>query len=85
MLAAFPARRQTGRVQYRARDTFCSHCGDTVVIAEPPPLRGFGWKFRKPKVEATRLEHADPSPDGEVFDGVDSACRRDPVRPGYPR
>ncbi|MHA3703828.1 hypothetical protein ACXR2U_16775 [Jatrophihabitans sp. YIM 134969] len=65
-------------MDYRPRPAPCSHCGDTVLIATRQPTKVLGIKFGKPAPD--RLEHADPSPDGELFDGVDDACHRAPVR-----
>lgn len=65
-------------MQFRTRPAPCAHCGDTVLVAEQTPLKLFGFRLGKPAV--SRLEHADPAPDGEVFDGVDDACHREPVR-----
>ncbi len=65
-------------MQYRTRPAPCTHCGDTVLVAERPALKLFGYSLGKPS--AGGLEHADPSPDGDVFDGVDDSCHRPPVR-----
>ncbi len=65
-------------VHHPRRDP-CSHCGDVVLVAEYRMGTLFGSKVgKKPKV---RLEHADPGPDGELFDPVDDGCRRPRVAP----
>jgi len=62
---------------YRPRPTPCLHCGDVVLIGETSGLRLFGMELgRQPRIG---LQHADPGPDGEVFDPVDDGCRRPPV------
>lgn len=74
--AGRPAYRCT--MQYRTRPAPCAHCGDTVLIAADTPLRLFGRRIGAAAV--ARLEHADPGPADEVFDGVDDACTRPRVR-----
>lgn len=83
MLVARAAVRQTGEVEHHTRPAPCSHCGDTVLLVSRAALKLFGLRVTKGEVD--RVEHADPSPDGEVFDGVDADCHRAPVVPGYPR
>ena len=59
---------------FQRRNAPCTHCGDVVLVSEDRLGKLFGLDMRrKPKI---RLQHADPSPDGEAFDGVDAACRR---------
>lgn len=68
-------------VNHRPRRARCSHCGDVVLIAERTNRTLWGMPFMRrvdPKNNIT-LEHADPGPDGETFDGVDDDCRRPPV------
>ena len=62
----------------RVRATPCTGCGDTVLVIERRLGRMLGMRLKDEPV--VRLEHADPGPDGKVFDGVDDACRRPPVR-----
>jgi hypothetical protein len=62
----------------RVRATPCTGCGDTVLVIERRLGRMLGMRLKDQP--AVRLEHADPGPDGEVFDGVDGACRRPRVR-----
>lgn len=64
---------------YQRRATPCTHCGDTVLVVEQQLGRLFGLTLRRAR--KPRLEHADPGPDGEVFDAVDAGCRRPPVAP----
>ncbi len=64
---------------HRVRPAPCSHCGDTVLVVEQHLGRLFG--VRAGRKVTQRLEHADPGPDDEVFDGVDDACRRSRVAP----
>jgi hypothetical protein len=64
-------------MDFRPRPAPCTHCGDTVLVATRPPTKLFGLKIGKGAIE--RLEHADPSPSGEVYDGVDDSCHRDRV------
>jgi hypothetical protein len=48
-----------------------------VLIGESTGLKLFGIDLRmKPRAG---VMHADPGPDGEVFDPVDDGCRRPPV------
>jgi hypothetical protein len=50
-----------------------------VLIGESTGLNLFGIDLRmKPRAG---VMHADPGPDGEVFDPVDDGCRRPPVAP----
>lgn len=62
---------------YHRRRAACTHCHDTVLVAERRVgmLLGFTVR-RKPTIW---FEHADPGPNGEVFDAVDDGCRRPPV------
>lgn len=76
--AATRSYRRRVTTEYRTRSAPCAHCGDTVLIAQTAPLKLLGFRFGK-EVES-HLEHADPSPGGEVFDGVDDACTRTRVR-----
>lgn len=63
---------------YQPRREPCSHCGDTVLVAEHSVGSLFGARFgKKPTF---RLEHADPGPEGELFDAVDGGCLRPRVR-----
>jgi hypothetical protein len=49
-----------------------------VLIVETRVSKMMGFTLRwAPKI---RLEHADPAPNGEVFDGVDDACHRARIR-----
>jgi hypothetical protein len=45
-----------------------------VVVVETHLGRLLGVLMRESPT--IRLEHADPSPEGDVFDPVDDACRR---------
>lgn len=72
----------TGRVEYHPRPAPCSHCGDKVLVVAHPPLKVFGLRLTRSAID--RLEHADPSPDDEIHDGVDADCHRAPVVAGYP-
>jgi hypothetical protein len=48
-----------------------------VLVVEKQIGKLFGLNLlRAPKIG---LEHADPSPGGDVFDAVDDGCRRPPV------
>ncbi|HEX2904047.1 MAG TPA: hypothetical protein VHO01_11385 [Jatrophihabitans sp.] len=59
---------------FHRRAAPCCRCGDVVLIGEVGALKMFGLDLRmKPKI---RLQHADPSTDGEIFDPVDEGCRR---------
>lgn len=65
-------------IAHHRRAAPCSHCGDVVLIAAKTGRKGYGFGFMrrvdaKPKLS---LEHADPGPDGEMFDAVDEGCRR---------
>ena len=62
---------------YHPRPARCSHCGDVVLVAEHRLAKLFG--SRVGKKSTIRLEHADPGPDGELFDEVDGGCHRQPV------
>lgn len=62
---------------FSRRHAPCSNCGDVVLIATYTAKKMFGRPVDKgPKIT---LEHADPSPEGEVFDPVDDGCRRQRV------
>jgi hypothetical protein len=61
-------------VRYHPRPARCTNCGDVVLVAEHSVGSIFG--LRVVKAPQIRLEHADPGPDGELFDGVDEGCRR---------
>lgn len=62
---------------YRRRPAPCLHCGDVVLISETSAPTLFGVVLgMRPSIG---LQHADPGPDGEVFDEVDEGCRRAPV------
>ena len=65
-------------MQFTTRPAPCSHCGDTVLVVAHQELKLAGLRVSKGHID--RLEHADPSPDGETHDGVDDACRRARVR-----
>jgi hypothetical protein len=63
---------------YRRRPESCTNCGDVVLIVERSLGKALGFRFlEKPKIQ---LEHADPAPNGEMFDAVDDGCRRKRVR-----
>ena len=63
---------------YQRRERPCSHCGNVVLVVEASMGTIFGARIgRKPRMG---LQHADPGPDGEVFDAVDDGCRRAPMR-----
>lgn len=49
-----------------------------MLVVERRLGRMLGMRLKDEPV--VRLEHADPGPDGELFDGVDGACRRPRVR-----
>lgn len=65
-------------VEHRPRPAPCTHCGDKVLVVVHQELKLFGLRIGKGGID--RLEHADPSPEGEIHDGVDDACFRTPVR-----
>jgi hypothetical protein len=60
--------------KYQPRAARCSHCGDVVLVAEHTIPKLFG--SRVAKKSTVRLEHADPGPNGELWDPVDEGCRR---------
>jgi hypothetical protein len=64
---------------YHPRRGRCTRCGDVVLVAERSPGTVFGMRLAK--TSEIRLEHADPGPDGELFDAVDDGCRRARVAP----
>jgi hypothetical protein len=63
--------------KYHPRPARCTTCGDVVLVVERSLGTVFGFRLAKQPV--IRLEHADPAPDGELFDAVDEGCRRPPV------
>jgi hypothetical protein len=48
-----------------------------VLVVETQPGKLFGLNLGR--ASKIRLEHADPGPDGDVFDDVDDGCQRPPV------
>ncbi|WP_375484749.1 hypothetical protein [uncultured Jatrophihabitans sp.] len=64
---------------HHPRSAPCTGCGDVVLVVERSP--GLILGLRSNRKSTIRLEHADPAPDGELFDAVDDGCRRARVGP----